>query len=267
MSIDMRKTITVILFLTIILIGAILSSCQEEGYEYPRPSADFYVNDFAGALLPGSRHSFYNEGVRLYEDTKDTDLGGAQFVVTTMLVENTGEIASIDKTELFRQWQIGENDMGLLLLLLFTGNEEEKTLVSTQVEIGYRMEAYMTAAEVGNLIDSCLYNPEWEGSIDMGLGELYYELISIIYTRAYEYESFNYDMEVYRDFLITAEDMPAQSPMSFMAYIFSSYSSVWTKIILALVIFLITGLLGGGGFMAVKHRGGGGSSGGYGIKH
>jgi uncharacterized membrane protein YgcG len=266
MPIEMRKTVVVILFLTIILVGAILSSCQKEGYEYPRPSADFYVNDFADALLPGSRQSFFTEGVRLYDETKDTDLGGAQFVVTTMLVANEGEIASIDKTELFRQWQIGENDMGLLLLLLFTGNEEEKTLVSTQAEIGYRMEAYLTAAEVGNLIDSCLFNPEWEGSLDMGLGELYYELISRIYIRAYEYESFNYDMEVYRDYLITAEDMPAQSPMTFMSYIFSSHTSLWTKIILGVVIFLITGLLGGGGLFAVKHRGGGGSSGGYGIK-
>ena len=267
MSTDMRKTLTIILFLVIVFTIASLSSCKnEDNYDYPRPSADFYVNDFAGALLPGSRQSFYKEGVRLFEDTKDTDLGGAQFVVTTMLIENQGEIASIDKTELYRQWQIGENDMGLLLLLLFTGNEEELTLVSTQIEIGYRMEAYITAAEAGNLIDDCLYNPEWEGSIDMGLGELYYELISIIYTQAYGYESFNYDMEVYRDFLITAEDSEAQSPMSLIAYVFSSYSPIWTKIIVALIIFLITGVLGGGGFMAIRHKGGGGSSGGYGIK-
>lgn len=73
-------------------------------------------------------------------------------------------------------------------------------------------------------------------------------------------------MEVYRDFLITAEDSEAQSPMSLIAYVFSSYSPIWTKIIVALIIFLITGVLGGGGFMAIRHKGGGGSSGGYGVK-
>lgn len=253
------------MLLLVILAAITLFSCKNK-YIYPRPSSDFYVNDFANALLPGSRQSFLDEGERLYESTKDEELGAAQFVVATLLVENESELGLIDKTEIFREWQIGGNDMGLLLLLVFKEVNEEKILISTQIEIGYRMEAYITSAEAGNLIDSCLYNPEWEGSIDLGIGELYYELIGKIYVKAYGYETFVYDMDVYRDFLITAEDMAPQDSMGLLEFVFSPHSSVWAKIIVILIFLLLGSGLGGGTFALVR-KGAGGSSGGYGVKH
>lgn len=241
---------------------ALLSSCTKE--KYPNPSKEFYVNDFADALLPGSRQTFLAEGERLYVDTKnEPNNGGAQVVVVTMLVESEEKADEIDRTELFRQWRIGKNDMGLLILLLFVEDGEEKLLVKTEIEIGYRMEQYVTAARAGDVIDNCLYNPEWEGSLDMGLGEMYYSLLDTIYTQAYGYSSFDYDMEVYRQHLINAEDEDTQIPMSLIAYLFSPYSSVWSKIFTVLGFLLLSG--GGIGIFAVRKRGGGGSSGGYGV--
>lgn len=245
-----------------------LSACSKG--DYPRPTRDFYVNDFADALLPGSRLNFVSEGERMYELTEDEPEGGAQVVVATFLVENEEDAADIDKTELFREWRIGKNDMGILILLIFcdmTDEEsqiEERFLVSAEIEIGYRMEQYLTAARAGQLLDECLYNPEWDGSIDMGLGELYYEILTIIYTKAYGYESFNYDMETYRQTLINTEDSEPLDSMSFIVYLLSPYSSGWTKFF-TILPFIIFSLCGGGIFVARK-RGGGGSSGGYGVR-
>lgn len=262
------KRIFAVLALAAMLFAA-LSSCNKKKYDYPRPSKEFYCSDFAGALLPGSRRSVIAEGERLYEDTKDIkENGGAQIVVTTMLLDNAEEVAEIDRTELFREWRIGKNDMGLLILLLFVESGEYLELISAQIEIGYRMERYITAARAGEVIDNCLYNEAWEGSLDMGLGEMYYELLSDIYVKAYGYESFDYDMESYREFLYSYSDgtyADALLPMSFFVYLLSPYSSSWSKVfgIAGIVVVL---LLGGGGFALGRNRGGGGRSGGYGIK-
>ncbi len=253
------------LIIKILIISAVfvlpLFACSSR--EYPRPTREFYINDYAEALLPGTKTLILLESERLYKDTKDFENGGAQVVVATMLVENESEVDEIDRTELFREWRIGKNDMGLLILLLFVEEEEEKYLISAEIEIGYRMEQFITAGEAGNLIEDCLLNPEWEGSLDMGLGELYYELITLIYVKAYGYESFNYDMEDYRTYITTAEEDTTSVPMSLIVFIFSPYSSVWTKIFALLPIIL----LGGGGLGALfGRRGGGGSSGGYGVR-
>lgn len=263
----MPKRIAVFI-LVLFAAAGLLAGCEKK--EYPNPTKEFYVNDFAGALLPGSRASFLSEGERLYDSTKDTDLGGAQIVVATMLVESEDKVDEIDRTNLFRQWRIGENDMGLLILLLFTENETEEgvlDLVSAQIEIGYRMEQFVTATRAAYVLDNCLYNPEWEGSLDMGLGEMYYELLTTIYVDAYGYDSFGYDMEVYREYLINAVDESnAQLPMSYIVYLFSPYAPVTGKIIFGIVIgFSLLGGLGGGIF-GRRNRGGGGRSGGYGIR-
>jgi hypothetical protein len=261
------KAFAVLLLAAMIFVA--LSSCQKKNCSYPRPSREFYCSDFAEALLPGSRHNFIVEGERLYEDTKEIEeIGGAQVVVATMLLDSEDQAAEIDRTELFREWRIGKNDMGLLILLLFVENGEYLELVRTEIEIGYRMESYITAARAGYVVDNCLYNEEWEGSVDMGLGEMYYELLSDIYTKAYGYESFDYDMETYRDYLINySDDNSAESlvPMSFWVYLFSPYSPPWSKAFGIGGILLVL-LLGGGGFVMGRTKGGGGRSGGYGIR-
>lgn len=263
-SIGLMQKITRLIFIFIILAVLPVSFSACSSRQYPRPTREFYINDYAETLLPGTKNLILLESERLYEDTKDLDEGGAQVVVVTMLIGNESEVDGIDRTELFREWRIGKNDMGLLILLLFEEEGEEKYLISAEIEIGYRMEQYITAGEAGTLIEECLLNPEWEGSLDMGLGELYYELISIIYVDAYGYASFNYDMEDYRTYIANAEEDTASVPMGLIAYIFSPYSSIWTKIFVILPLIL----LGGGGFGAllIRRRGGGGSSGGYGVR-
>ena len=235
--------------------------------KYPNPSKDYYVSDFANALLPGTRSSFVGEGERLYKLTKKTELGGSQIVVATMLAKSQEQADGIDRTELYRKWRIGQNDMGLLILLIFMEDEQDPdilNLISSQIEIGYRMEQFVTAARAAYVLDYCLYNPEWDGSIDMGLGEMYYELLSTIYVDAYGYDSFDYDMEAFREHLLYSESATqTEVPMSFFVFLLSPYSPLWYKVIAGAAMFLLP-IGGGAGFFTRRNRGGGGKSGGYG---
>lgn len=233
---------------------------------YPNPSREYYINDFADVLLPGTRDIILSESERLYADTKDTDLGGAQVVVATLLFETNEEAEALDRTELFRKWKIGENDMGLLILLKYIKVNNEKEFYSAEIEIGYRMEQYVTAARAGYILDNCLFNPQWEGSVDLGLGETYFEFLSTIYTSAYGYDSFNYDMDDYIDYIYNTDfASQAQIPMSAFAFIFSPLMPLWAKIVGGIILFLIFGVFGGAGIIG-RRRGGGGSSGGYGVR-
>ncbi|HPD01986.1 MAG TPA: TPM domain-containing protein [Eubacteriales bacterium] len=240
---------------------------------YPNPSDEYYINDFAGALLSGTRNVILAEGEALYEDTKGTDLGGAQMVVATVLFDSAEKAEAFDRTELFRKWKIGENDMGLLILLKFVGGGEEKEFYSIEIEIGYRMEQFITAARAGYVLDNCFFNPEWEGSVDLGLGETCYELLRTIYVEAYGYSDFEYDMADYADYVSSADSTSrAQLPMSAFALIFSPLTPLWAKVLGVFVLIIVLGVFGGGGFLGIRgfkgggSRGGGGSSGGYGIR-
>jgi uncharacterized membrane protein YgcG len=187
-----RKTFA---FITIGLLSIVLFACQKN--EYPRPTRSFYVNDFANILDEATRSSITREGERLYELSKDETDGGAQLVIATFEVESETDIANYDKTEIFRQWGIGDNDMGLLVILFFSPYTVDDVLylelVESQIEVGYRMEQYLTPTTLGSIIDHTLYSDEWD-YLDMAVMHMVYELLSEIYVDIYKYESFDYTL-------------------------------------------------------------------------
>ena len=249
--------------LTLILFG-----CKKK--EYPNPTNQFYINDYANVLYQATRSSITREGERLYDLTQDEVDGGAQLVVATFVVEDVSEVASYDKTEIFRQWKIGKNDMGLLILLFFTEETIDEidylVLAETQIEVGYRMEQYLTPSQLGLIVDQTLYNESSEEELDVLVMEMVYELLRAIYLDVYDYRSFDYDMEYYKEYLLNNPDVSGDDshiPLSWLIYLFSPFSSSsdrWSVIIGVLVFVVI-----GGGGVAIKNKGGGGSSGGMGI--
>lgn len=264
-----KHSIRIILFMIIFGgLSLMLLGCKSD--KYPRPTNAYYINDYANILYQATRSSIRREGERLYEITKDEIDGGAQLVVATFVVENVNDVANYDRTEIYRQWQIGKRDMGVLVLLFF---EEEVTedvnylvLVETQIEIGYRMEQYVSAAQLGAIVDNTLYSDLWENDLDMGVMHMVYELLSAIYINAYDYESFNYDMDNYRDYLEANPDVSGDDshiPLSWLLYLLTPYASLSDRIFALLPVILIV-FMGGGGLF-IRNKGGGGSSGGAGI--
>lgn len=269
-SISMTKSYKNKIVFLVMISGLLLILFGCVKHDYPRPTNQYYINDYANILYQATRSSITREGERLYEVTKDEVDGGAQIVLATFVVENLTEIANYDKTEIFRQWEIGKNDMGLLVILFFTEETVDEidylVLAETQIEVGYRMEQYLTPSQLGTIVDNTLYAQEWEEELDMGVMNMFYELISAIYIECYGYESFNYDMEVYREYLIDNPDVAGDDshiPLGWLIYLFSPFSSSADR--LSAIIPVLFFILIGGGGVAVKNRGGGGSSGGMGI--
>ncbi len=262
----MYKLVRLILFLVVAIAMAVFAFGN--GGKYPRPTQAYYVNDFANVLMAGTRATIVGEGERLYEMTLDEPEGGAQIVVATFAVTSVSEIADYDKTELFRKWRIGKNDMGVLVLLFFVeetvGDAASLDLAECQIEVGYRMEQYLTPAKLGRMVDDYLLNEDWDYLIDLGVVNLLYELLTEIYVGAYGYSSFNYDMEEYEEYLFNYEGDFDDDPvsMNLVLFLLSPFSSLWDKIGAILTLVLLAGF---GGGSLVGNRGGGGSSGGMGI--
>jgi uncharacterized protein len=242
----------------------VLSGCHKN--KYPDPTDEFYVNDFAYALHPYTQKAIVNEGERLFEETKDIEeIGGLQMVFATFVVETTDDIASYDATEIFRQWEIGKNDMGVLVLMFFTEGIEDGIsylyLEETRLEVGYRMEQYLPAGIQGELLDSTIYGNQYD-DLDMKVAHLLYELMKLSYEQVYSayYDSFTYDLETFKEsmdeYVYVEEDT---GWLGMLLYWFSGRSSSW--FLWVLIGFVVLG----GGLKLRKNRGGGGSSGGYGI--
>lgn len=231
--------------------------------DYPNPSEAFYVNDFAEVLAQATRSTIRDEGERLYNVSQDEVDGGAQLVFATFAVDNVEDVADYDKTEIYRQWKIGDNDMGALFLFFFVDGE----LVESQIEVGYRMEPYLTPTRLGQIIDSTIYDEEgWGYFFDFGLVEFLYEILTVVYVDAYDYDSFNYDMDVYYEHWMDYDgpyDSEADSiSMSFWMFVLSPWATGWDRVG---PIGLLALLFVGTGGRLLGARGGGGSSGGMGL--
>jgi len=255
------KLFNILLFASLLFV---LSACQKD--EYPRPTDAYYINDFANILYEATRDSIRREGERLYDWTQDETDGGSQLVIATFEVETRDEVANYNKTDLYRQWRIGDDDMGVLVILFFVPFVEDEIdyleLVETQIEVGYRMEQYLTPSQLGVIVDSTLYSDE-NVELDIAVMHMVYELLSAIYTGIYDYESFGYDLTVFEQYLMDNPDTSSDTeiPMGLIIYLLSPYAT-WGERLSTILPFLIFLVLGGG---LIKNVGGGGSSGGMGI--
>lgn len=236
--------------------------------DYPNPTSAFYVNDFAGVLMQGTRDSIIAEGEYLYDYSQDFDDKGAQVVISTFEVENLSDIANYDKTGLYRAWKIGDDDMGVLVILYFMYDDtlDEDVLVGTDVEVGYRMEPYLTPTVLGTIIDDSLYNTDYNWLIDIAVMKMENDILNEIYVDAYDDIAIEFDQDEYYDFLMDYNPPyygEGTISMSTSDYMFSSYTSGWGKLSIILpYIFLI--LFGSTAVLGTV--GGGGSSGGMGLR-
>lgn len=261
-----RKLFRFVIFIGVIV--AIVYFAMGAGNKYPRPSRLFYVSDFADVLTDGTTDLIIQNAENMFVVTEDEGEGRTQIVIATFLVDSLSEIAEYDRTELYREWEIGENDMGILVLLFFTESvEEDITYVhfeEIQVELGYQMEAYITTIEIAHAIDETILIEE---DFNLGVVHLYFELSRLVYANAYPdvFEPFDYDME---EAALYLESYPegelgweSDLPMNLLLYLFSPFASISGLLTyggIALLVFF----LGGGTIMTL---GAGGSSGGKGV--
>ena len=87
-----------------------------------------------------------------------------------------------------------QNDMGILTVLFFEkDNDGLLTLSETFMEVGYRMEQYLTAGKMGRLLDETVNSPEFAYDYDLAVAKLLFELLVIVTNDIYPdfYEPFD----------------------------------------------------------------------------
>lgn len=262
----LKSSIFVIFFIFAIVFS--ISSCQKK--EYPEPSDYFYINDYARVLTSEVKNYILYFSEQLYEDTKDQGYGGTQVVVATFIFDTADEINSYRREEIYNQWEIGQNNMGLLILMYYSEEQFDGYTMPKyekfEVAIGTGLTQYFNEIDAGiDMYDTIfpLYDDE-----EIGLIHFYFEAVKRIYRDAYpnQFETFNYQSYLNDVITIFEEeeytfDRVGTSPRSFLnslldfSFIFSGNTTYFIIGLLALV-------LGGGLF---KTMGGGGRSGGAGI--
>ncbi|MDY0138483.1 MAG: TPM domain-containing protein [Candidatus Izemoplasmatales bacterium] len=250
------------------LIGLFLFLLVAIGYwifagskKYPLPTESYYINDYADALLMSTRSTIARESERLYNFSQDYELPGTQIVFTTFLVDNVNEISEYDKTEIYREWGIGNNDMGFLLIMFFTQEGDNLSLVGTKWEPGYRMEQFLPPSRVNSILENSIYSDEYIDSLDMAVANCLYRILEVVYVNVYGQLNFNFDMDMYYDYMINydRDEFYDTKPMSMFSYLFSENAFIFDQVFFFLPAALFVTVGGFGIFKA-----GGGRSGGLG---
>ncbi len=245
----MLKSLFLKLTFLLILLGLFsVSIASKNKYTYFGPTKDFYVYDEINALLTATKYRIYLNSKELYEESLkadwiETDKRGAQVVFIALYEDDL-----TDTTVLFNEWGIGKNDMGLLVTLYYD-KEEVPFLKSVSYEAGIKMMSLLTAYDF-----SLLYSQYLEPYKDeIGIMQLYFEVLNYIYVNIYHYDSFSYDLDSYVEQMYDYYKLPSSQKESFNL-------PLWAKI----VIFIVFPSFGVGMFFTVKKiRGGGGRSVGY----
>ena len=151
----------------LILLATLVFSTVAYAAEIPAATDEFYVNDFADVFTAEEEERLLDNAVTLAEESD-----GIQVVVTT--VESLdGDSVENYAVEMYNQYEIGKDDMGLLILLS-TGDRQ------IRVEVGRAMEAYINDSKAGRFMDEYAIPYLSENKFNEGLINLQEALIDEI---------------------------------------------------------------------------------------
>lgn len=245
------------IWLIFLVFSVLLSVSCSTNKKYPDPTNKFYVNDYANALMTYTENEIVSYNRYLYEV-----YGEIQIVYATFLIDDYA-LNEIDKTELYRQWGIGKDDKGILIILYFepTMIDDISTLSLSgyAYELGYNLESLFTVSIITPMLEDTLLNDAHADITDLMVMHLNFELLNHIYVTYYDETPILYDMDDYFDELMNAPYIPDDTSQNFWPAIQIFDGSLTSMIIIVFVILI------GGSFGVMRIKGGGGSSGGAGL--
>ena len=137
--------------------------------KYPKPTSQFFVNDFAEVIEQSAEDEIYSKGAALQEKT------AAQVVVVTVDTLD-GEEPADYALELGREWGVGqkEEDNGVVILLA-------KTERQIYIAVGYGLEGALPDSKTGRII--YIYGLDYLKNNDFsnGLLEIFKAVVNEVY--------------------------------------------------------------------------------------
>lgn len=135
----MKKSVKIFVAAWAVLTLLFLSGCTEE--TYPKPTGEFFVNDFAEVMTEADKKEILNQGAALDKACK-----GQVVVVTVKSLGNKDlEQYSIG---LAREWGIGGSEKNNGVLILLATDERQ-----VRIEVGSGLEGALNDAKTGRILD------------------------------------------------------------------------------------------------------------------
>lgn len=128
------------LVILLVLGFLLIPTCVFAKAKIPTQTTEFYVNDFADVLTDAQEKELV-EKAKSYAENNN----GIQVVITTVKTLD-GETLEYYAHDMYNQYGIGKDDMGVLILLVSQDRD-------IRMEIGTAMEAYINDAKAGRMID------------------------------------------------------------------------------------------------------------------
>lgn len=162
----MKKIYTVFAALAVFLV---LFSNVAFAADLPKPTKNFFVNDFANVISNADEEKMQQQGEALFKEC------GAQVVVVTVKSLNGEDLESYS-LNLARSWRIGsdKNDDGILLLLAV---DERKV----RIEVGYGLEGALPDSKTGRILDTYGVDRFKKNDFSTGLAAVYDSLVNEVY--------------------------------------------------------------------------------------
>ena len=162
----MKKIYTVFAALAVFLV---LFTNVAFAADLPKPTKNFFVNDFANVISNADEEKMQQQGEALFKEC------GAQVVVVTVK-SLSGEDLESYSLNLARSWRIGsdKNDDGILLLLAV---DERKV----RIEVGYGLEGALPDSKTGRILDTYGVERFKKNDFSTGLAAVYDSLVNEVY--------------------------------------------------------------------------------------
>lgn len=162
----MKKIYTVFAALAVFLV---LFTNVAIAADLPKPTKNFFVNDFANVISNADEEKMQQQGEALFKEC------GAQVVVVTVKSLNGEDLESYS-LNLARSWRIGsdKNDDGILLLLAV---DERKV----RIEVGYGLEGALPDSKTGRILDTYGVDRFKKNDFSTGLAAVYDSLVNEVY--------------------------------------------------------------------------------------
>lgn len=180
------------------LVFAVLLTAFAAAVDYPKPTGNFFVNDFADVISEADEREIQKIGEDLYKQTT------AQAVVVTVNTLN-GQNVDDYTLRLANEWGVGDEkkDNGVVLLLAVS---ERKVSIKT----GYGLEGCLPDGKTGRILDNYGVPYFAEDNFSEGLLQSYKALTAAVYEE-YDTTPKDYDSDEFT--LFEEEDNEALSEL------------------------------------------------------
>lgn len=137
--------------------------------DIPKPTADFFVNDFANVISESDRRTMQNQGEKLYKACK------AQVVVATVSTLGGSDLETYS-LKMAREWGIGDKESNSGVLLLLAVSERK-----VRIEVGYGLEGALPDSKTGRILDTYGMDYFKVNEFSEGLAAVYNSLVNEVY--------------------------------------------------------------------------------------